>query len=234
VIIGAGAAGITAGTKLLESGHDNLIILEAENRIGGRIHSIPYSTGIIDLGAQWVHGQEGNIVYESFKDYFDFNVEDYTHFPGTYLLSNGSLADQKAAHKLDELAFEILFSEHMKHCNASVGEYFDEKYAEILSKPDYEGIDPALAEMIKEKAHEKVNSIHASESWYDVGASINGMMEQYHGNSDVTWRDKGYATVFDLITVSIILVLYLNCNNFPYRKRSQIHQSSSILSAKFS
>jgi spermine oxidase len=53
VIIGAGAAGISAASKLVEAGFHNLIILEAENRIGGRINTIPFGQNVIDMGAQW-------------------------------------------------------------------------------------------------------------------------------------------------------------------------------------
>lgn len=39
VIVGAGAAGIAAASKLYENGFENITILEAEDRIGGRIHT---------------------------------------------------------------------------------------------------------------------------------------------------------------------------------------------------
>lgn len=42
-IIGAGAAGLAAGCRLLEKGFKDFVILEASDRIGGRVHSIPYS-----------------------------------------------------------------------------------------------------------------------------------------------------------------------------------------------
>lgn len=54
IIIGAGAAGISAATKLITNGFTNVTILEAENRIGGRVHSVPFGGTIVDLGAQWV------------------------------------------------------------------------------------------------------------------------------------------------------------------------------------
>lgn len=53
IIIGCGAAGIAAGTKLIKHGFKNVILLEAENRIGGRIHTIPLGENVVDLGAQW-------------------------------------------------------------------------------------------------------------------------------------------------------------------------------------
>lgn len=39
VIIGAGASGIAAASKLLENGFQNVTILEAESRIGGRVNT---------------------------------------------------------------------------------------------------------------------------------------------------------------------------------------------------
>lgn len=53
VIIGAGAAGIAAAVKLIKNGFQNVIILEANDRIGGRIHTIDFGGSKIDLGAQW-------------------------------------------------------------------------------------------------------------------------------------------------------------------------------------
>lgn len=53
IIIGAGAAGIAAATKLISNGFRNIVILEGQNRIGGRIHTIPFNDSVLDVGAQW-------------------------------------------------------------------------------------------------------------------------------------------------------------------------------------
>ena len=42
IVIGAGIAGLTACQKLIESGVKNILLLEAGDRPGGRIHSIPH------------------------------------------------------------------------------------------------------------------------------------------------------------------------------------------------
>lgn len=39
IIIGAGSAGIAAASRLFENGFKNVTILEAENRIGGRLYT---------------------------------------------------------------------------------------------------------------------------------------------------------------------------------------------------
>lgn len=48
IIIGAGVSGIAAATKLLKNNFNNFIVLEAENRIGGRIQTLPFG-GNYDL-----------------------------------------------------------------------------------------------------------------------------------------------------------------------------------------
>jgi len=57
LIIGAGAAGLAATAKLSQEGQD-VCLLEARDRIGGRIHT-RHEPGIaipLDLGAEFVHG----------------------------------------------------------------------------------------------------------------------------------------------------------------------------------
>ena len=39
IIVGAGAAGIAAASKLFQNGFQNITILEAEDRIGGRVYT---------------------------------------------------------------------------------------------------------------------------------------------------------------------------------------------------
>ena len=57
IIVGAGVAGLSAGRELAQAGAD-FIILEARERVGGRIHTIrdPRSPIPIELGAEFLHG----------------------------------------------------------------------------------------------------------------------------------------------------------------------------------
>jgi monoamine oxidase len=58
VIIGAGAAGLAAASKLVRAGH-SVALIEARDRIGGRVYTIRPSgaTLPIELGADFVHGR---------------------------------------------------------------------------------------------------------------------------------------------------------------------------------
>jgi spermine oxidase len=65
IIIGAGAAGLSAANSLVKNGIKDFIILEARNRIGGRILSIDMGAKAkVELGANWIHGVLGNPIFE--------------------------------------------------------------------------------------------------------------------------------------------------------------------------
>lgn len=66
VVIGAGISGLTAARKLVDSGLFEVKILEARDRIGGRIwteRSNAFGCPI-DLGASWIHGNKKNPLYD--------------------------------------------------------------------------------------------------------------------------------------------------------------------------
>ncbi|XP_063699003.1 spermine oxidase [Culicoides brevitarsis] len=64
IIIGAGISGLSCAAHLVQNGISDLLILEARNRIGGRILSIDLGGQKVELGANWIHGILGNPVFE--------------------------------------------------------------------------------------------------------------------------------------------------------------------------
>lgn len=63
IIVGAGISGLSAGKILQESGYE-VIILEARNRIGGRVWTDRSTGKPLDLGASWIHAITGNPIAE--------------------------------------------------------------------------------------------------------------------------------------------------------------------------
>src|SRR3974377_2073038 len=59
-IIGAGAAGIGAARRLGEGRAGSVLVIEARNRVGGRVHTIAPAGFPLDRGAEWLHSADRN------------------------------------------------------------------------------------------------------------------------------------------------------------------------------
>lgn len=60
IIIGAGISGLSCASRLFENPYykesNRLLLLEARNRVGGRIASVEVNGARLDTGANWIHG----------------------------------------------------------------------------------------------------------------------------------------------------------------------------------
>jgi monoamine oxidase len=63
-VIGAGAAGIGAGRRLVERGAASVLVIEARERVGGRVHTISPAGFPLDCGAEWLHSADRNPLTE--------------------------------------------------------------------------------------------------------------------------------------------------------------------------
>ncbi|XP_042193031.1 peroxisomal N(1)-acetyl-spermine/spermidine oxidase isoform X1 [Callorhinchus milii] len=65
VVIGCGISGLAAAAKLRSGGRLTARVLEASGRPGGRIHSRDFAKGMVEIGAQWIHGPSAeNAVFQ--------------------------------------------------------------------------------------------------------------------------------------------------------------------------
>jgi len=55
LVIGAGMAGLTAARRLAQAGRQ-VLVLEASDRVGGRIRTIREGDQVLELGAEFIHG----------------------------------------------------------------------------------------------------------------------------------------------------------------------------------
>jgi len=95
VVVGAGAAGMAAARILIDAGLD-VTVLEASNRIGGRVHTDMSVFGVpYDMGAHWLHIRHLN----PFVDYALENGFDAYRDPDEEILyvGNREATDQEYA-----------------------------------------------------------------------------------------------------------------------------------------
>jgi len=59
IVVGAGIAGLTVANALSHGGVD-CVVVEARDRIGGRLHTIDLAGSTVDMGGSWIHHPVGN------------------------------------------------------------------------------------------------------------------------------------------------------------------------------
>ena len=122
IVIGAGVAGLTAARLLNQQG-TQVIVLEARDRIGGRLHSEHRDGYVTDLGASWIHGIDDSPV-EQMCSYLNMPMVEFTvgsfqpdSRPILYFSPEGDRLSPEQAqaftqdiHAFDEILVEVISS----------------------------------------------------------------------------------------------------------------------------
>jgi len=186
VIIGAGASGIAAATRLLEQGFKNVQLFEAEDRIGGRINTIPFANSFIDLGAQWCHGEEGNVVFEKVKD---LDVLDRTgDFAVYFVRSNKEILSDDQTKALKEFKDEF---EVKPDCEGSVGDAITESYWKEVGQQVFPN-DKTVAKEALDCMKKVICSEDACDYLSELSLRNYRNFEMCGGDQNLSWRRKGY------------------------------------------
>ncbi|XP_044746652.1 spermine oxidase-like [Coccinella septempunctata] len=193
IIIGAGASGIATASRLLEQNITDFIILEAENRIGGRIHSFYLSDGFVDLGAQFVHGERGNIAYTLAKDYVVHNPEMNevaVYFEGT----------KKTGENLQSIGKQLYYevSEHAPYENLSIGDVYLSRYnTTVLTKYKDDPEMTSYANFLLKNLEAAVLALEGAFDWFKVSAQSS--FHEADGDQTLSWNGLGYKTILDIL-----------------------------------
>lgn len=209
IVIGAGIAGLSAAWHLQQRGI-GVIILEARDRLGGRIHTSDRWLDLpVDLGASWIHGIEGNPIEHLARQYeLATTVTDY-----------------------DSIA---LFDCEGKR----VTEFNWDKYAKILRRAvktarkhwHQDGcLQTALDEILAKKALSKIelrqlNYLINTEIEHEYGADISELSvfnwdrdREFKGD-DVFFPD-GYARVIEILARGLDIRLKHQVNKISYNSQ---------------
>ncbi|XP_043470350.1 protein anon-37Cs-like [Leptopilina heterotoma] len=199
IIVGAGASGIAAASKLFQNGFKNVKILEAENRIGGRVFTTKFGDNLIDLGGQWIHGEEGNIAFELAWPLGV--VERGGLLSGlNYLIidSSGNLVNQTITEDIIGLFFKLKdeLSIYSEKNNGSIGEFFVAELNKYFKdhpelKDKTEGIS-LLFDMMQ-------MGNDAGDSWWEVSTTSISEFKDSPGDYMVNWKERGYGTILDIL-----------------------------------
>ncbi|KAH1020053.1 hypothetical protein HUJ04_009782 [Dendroctonus ponderosae] len=217
LIIGAGASGIAAAVKLFEHGICNITILEAENRIGGRVCSVEFGGTFVDIGGQWVHGEKGNVVYEMVKDLDLLSPSQLPQDPGmSFFLPDGTAPDKSLSDQLFALAIAVKDDQECarKH-GGTFADYFTAGYNQRV-QGKFRGNPSALdltnlvaawfqtfMVLLNPAECPTFCRVRLSGSGYQLSVTSHYVFQACEGDQMLGWRNRGYKTILDVLTKKI-------------------------------
>lgn len=196
IIIGAGAAGIAAATRLLENNFTNVQVFEAENRIGGRIYTVPFGRGVVDLGAEFCHGEKGNVVYE-LANPLKLLASDTPHLE-VHFSEDGLPVSDELQEKLLNLTHSVVHRKWEKRNE-------DEVCGGIVKGSD------CLEKLISEQSETDRHFLNQARLWISnykcatescLGLDDLNLLSNYEeceGDQMIDWRGHGFKAILDVL-----------------------------------
>ncbi|MCB1274254.1 MAG: FAD-dependent oxidoreductase [Leucobacter sp.] len=166
IVVGAGVSGLAAARLLARAGK-RVVVIEARERIGGRLHTEREGGRVTDIGGSWIHGIEGSAVHAAAAAFgmpmVEFTVGSYQAGgrPIAYYGVDGARLDgaEAAGFIADVAAFDERLTEVIA-ASAPATSYA----AAIDAALATQAWDPARAERVREFAR------HRSEEQYGADA----------------------------------------------------------------
>ena len=218
VVVGAGAAGLAAGRRLMEAGRD-VIVLEAAGHIGGRCITDNESFPIaFDRGGSWLHAATANPLTPIARELGLSIVED-EHSPrqvsvkgrmlsatevGDYIAYNEAIygAIQAAGEAgRDVPATDFLTEGPYRHCTESVLSWIHSVDASGVSTLDYSRFCKAEGEWLLREGLGTVIARHGAEVPVALSTPVTGI-DSSGGAVRVATPDGTLETKAVVVTVS--------------------------------
>ena len=180
VVVGAGAAGLAAGRRLMEAGRE-VVVLEAAGQVGGRCITDSTSFPVpFDRGGSWLHCATANPLTPIARD-LGFAIVEDQHIPRQVWANGGLLSAPEIADYIafndevygalqaageagrDIAATELLPEGPYRHCTESVLSWIHSVDAAGISTLDYSRFVKAEGEWLLREGLGTVIARHGAE-----------------------------------------------------------------------
>lgn len=206
VIVGAGISGLSAAKTLHDNGVTDIVILEAQNKPGGRISSVKFEESFLELGAQWIHGEK-NEVFRICQANGLLTQEYSCEGEGLYLRENGQEVDKNVVREVDDIIKDILENcENYISCNGendiphSIGQELVKKFNDYLESCKKDTLEVKKLKKDLFDWHNRFQLIDNSCSdLHNLSARAWGLFKFCGGNDYINFRN-GYSSLIDFLT----------------------------------
>ncbi len=203
LVVGAGIAGVAAAATLKKNGWE-VVVLEARDRVGGRVWT-DQSLGVpFDRGAAWIHGPEGN--------------------PITPLAKQAGCK----LHRTDDESLEV-YDENGKPIAEEVMEKYMKKYEKLLAMVEDEAMPTESLQQaigrLQPDALQDLKMIYQLSSYaeFDAGGDINLLSgknwendSSFEGEDLLVW--SGYQSIVELLAKGLDIRLKQVVQSIAYGK----------------
>ncbi|HQV67553.1 MAG TPA: NAD(P)/FAD-dependent oxidoreductase, partial [Saprospiraceae bacterium] len=249
IVVGAGISGLAAAKKLKDNGF-NVIVLEAQSKVGGRLKTIRSLGVAFDEGASWIHGTAGNPITSlaqqagmntAFTD--DESILAYDLGGVLHSDSNFSDTEDKFYSVLETLknngsstkSFETVFNElYPTYCNDRLWKFFLSTYL-TFDTGDLNMLSSLLYNEGEEFGGEErisVNGYDTIPSYLAIGLNVQlnqKVTKIDYSNTKILVSHNGTVTEADYVLVTVPLgVLKANKIDFvpslPNTKQNAIQK----------
>lgn len=149
-----------------------------------------------------MHGEAGNSIWEMVNDTdaFEFGDNGFAHARLLFHQSDGVAVNATHVDMVLFMAWNILSDQwKMKLDLGSIGDYFHREFWRRLQQPVFRGISNDIIMGIEDYIHQRICNLYATSSWQRIRARQYAMGPAAEGNQWLTWRDRGYHTLFNII-----------------------------------
>nr|UEP64275.1 enzyme-spermine oxidase [Cotesia flavipes] len=200
IIVGSGAAGTAAASKLLQNGFNDVKIIEAENRTGGRLWAVKIGDYMMDMGGQWVHGEEDNVAFE-----LAWPLGLLEHFNDRHVFTT-RFFNSSGEQLLPEVLSNVTYFYFNLTENSDVNDIAKaESYGDfiIAKMEEYFKTLPEVTDDMKKSILYLFNLVQGSSDGSDDWTKLSPKMARDYpvckGDLSINWKERTYTTILDIV-----------------------------------